>query len=122
MITFEVDNLKSMNAKISVFADFLKSRDIADEDVFLSRLVSSELISNVIRHGGDTAEFKGELLVDKISITVTAASQADICLNPAMPGVLAESGRGLYIINAVSMNGIERLGSGVLRVYIKRTK
>lgn len=111
-----------MNIKLGAFTEFLKARDISDEDVFLSRLVSCELISNVIRHGGDTAEFKGELMVDKISITVTAKSQADINLNPSKPSVFAEGGRGLYIINAVSMNGIERGEGGELRVFIKRTK
>lgn len=122
MITFKVDNLANMNAQLRVFADFLRAQKLADEDVFLSRLVSCELISNVIRHGGDSAEFKGELMVDKISITVTARSQANINLNPAMPDVFSEGGRGLYIINAVSMNGIERGEDGELRVYIKRTK
>lgn len=122
MITFKVDNLKNMNVQLGAFADFLKSQQLADEDVFLSRLVSCELISNVIRHGGDCAVFKGELLGDKISITVTARSQANINLNPAMPDVFSEGGRGLYIINAVSMNGIERGEEGELRVFIKRTK
>lgn len=122
MITFKVDNLKNMNVELGAFVDFLKSQNITDEDVFLSRLVSCELISNVIRHGGDTAEFKGELMVDKISITVTAQSQSNINLAPARPSVFAEGGRGLYIINAVSMNGIERGDGGELRVYIKRTK
>lgn len=122
MITFKVDNLKNMNIELSAFVDFLRAQNIADEDVFLSRLVSCELISNVIRHSGETAEFKGELLIDKISITVTAQSQSVINLTPAKPSVLSEGGRGLYIINAVSMNGIERLPNGELRVYIKRTK
>lgn len=122
MITFKVDNLKNMNIELGAFVDFLKAQNISDEDVFLSRLVSCELISNVIRHGGDIAEFKGELMVDKISITVTAPSQSTVNLTPARPSVLAEGGRGLYIINAVSMNGIERLADGELRVYIKRTK
>lgn len=121
MIKFKVDNLKNMNIELGAFIDFLRSQNISDEDVFLSRLVSCELISNVIRHGGDAAEFKGELMVDKISITVTAQSQSGINLTPAKPSVLAEGGRGLYIINAVSMNGIERGEGGELRVYIKRT-
>ena len=111
-----------MNVQLGAFADFLKAQQIADEDVFLSRLVSCELLSNVIRHGGECAEFKGELLVDKISITVTARSQENINLNPAMPDIFSEGGRGLYIINAVSMNGIEQGEGGELRVYIKRTK
>lgn len=122
IVTFRVDNLKNMTVQLKAFADYLRSQNITDEDVFLSRLVSCELISNVIRHGGDCAEFKGELLSDKISISVTAKSQKDIELNTSRPSVFAESGRGLYIINEVSISGIERGADGELKVYIKRTK
>lgn len=122
IVEFKVDNLKNMTAQLKAFAEFLRSRDIAEDDVFLSRLVSCELITNVIRHGGEAAEFRGELLNDKISITVTADSQRGIKLNPERPDVFAESGRGLYIINEVSINGLERGEDGELRVFIRRTK
>lgn len=111
-----------MSAQLAAFAEFLKSSDIAEEDVFLSRLVSCELISNVIRHGGEAAVFRGELLADKISISVTALSQEGIDLTPVKPDLLSESGRGIYIINAVSMDGIARGENGELRVNIKRTR
>ena len=122
MITFKVDNLKEMSAQLAAFADFLRSSQVSDEDVFLSRLVSSELITNVIRHGGEEAEFKGELLCDKIAISVTALCQRGIDLNPARPAVLSDGGRGIYIINAVSINGIERGEHGELRECIRRTR
>lgn len=122
MIEFKVDNLKNMTALVRTFAEYLLSQDVAEEDVFLSRLVSCELISNVIRHGGEEAGFKGELLADKISITVIANSQRGVNLNPPKPPAFAEGGRGLYIINAVSLNGIQRGKNGELMVYIKRTQ
>ena len=122
IVKFRVDNLKNMTEQLKEFSEFLRSCEIAEEEVFLSRLVSCELISNVIRHGGEAADFIGELLSDRISITVTADSQKNLNLNPARPDVFAESGRGLYIINEVSMSGIERGEKGELRVYIRRTK
>lgn len=121
MVEFKVDNLKNMNALLRGFAEYLLSQNIAEEDVFLSRLVSCELISNVIMHGGQAAEFKGELMPDKISITVTAECQKGVDIRPAKPPVFAEGGRGIYIINAVSLSGLERGEGGELRVYIKRT-
>lgn len=120
MITFRIEDLKTMNARMREFAEFLISCDVDDEAVFFSRLVSCELISNVIRHGGDTAEFRGELLPDRISITVSAESQDSVNLRTDRPEAFAESGRGLYIINAVSINGVERGERGELKVYIKR--
>lgn len=122
IVKFKVDNLKNMNAQLKEFSEFLRSFGISDEDVFFSRLVSCELLANVIRHGGEAAEFCGELLSDRIAVTVKAQSQKDIDLEPVRPDVFAESGRGLYIINEVSLNGIERGENGELRVYIRRTK
>ena len=121
MVTFKVENLKNMTAQIGVFVEFLRSRNIPDNDVFLSRLVSSELISNVIRHGGEAAEFYGEIMSDRISITVKAQSQKGVNLKPSAPDVFAENGRGLYIVNSVCIGDIERGDDGELTVYIKRT-
>ena len=121
IVTFKVENLKNMTSQLTVFADFLRSRNIPDDDVFLSRLVSSELISNVIRHGGEAAEFSGEILSDRISITVKAQSQKGVNLTPPVPDVFAENGRGLYIVNSVYIGDIERGSDGELTVYIKRS-
>ncbi len=121
MITFKLDNLKNMNAQLKAFAEFLRLNDIADDDIFMSRLVSCELITNVIRHSGEAAFFTGELLVDRIAITVAADGQKDFELSPSAPDVFAESGRGLYIVNRIALGGIERGEGGELKVYIKRT-
>ena len=59
MITFKVDNLKNMNDCLKPFLEFLRSFGVTDDDVFDSRLVSCELITNVIRHLGETANFEG---------------------------------------------------------------
>ena len=94
MISFRVENLKNMNAQLKAFLDFLRSLDVPEDDVFFSRLVACELIANVLRHGGEAAAFTGELLSDKISITVTAESQKNVNLTPSLPDVFAENGRG----------------------------
>lgn len=118
MITFKVDNLNNMNAELREFAEFLRAQSIADEDIFASRLVSCELITNVIRHSGEAATFTGELFSDSISITVTAKSLQNLPLSAEMPDVFAESGRGLYIVRC--FGEIERSETGGLKVCIKR--
>ena len=118
MITFSVDNLKNMHNELRAFSEFLQRSAICDEDIFASRLVSCELITNVIRHGGEEAHFKGELLPDAITITVTAKSLENVKLNAKMPDVFAENGRGMYIVRC--FGEIERDGQGGLRVCIKR--
>ena len=74
MITFRVDNLKNMNACLKPFLDYLRSVDVDDDDVFDSRLVSCELISNVLKHLGETANFEGAVNGEDIVITVSSES------------------------------------------------
>ena len=101
MITFKVDNLKNMNAELKSFADFLRLSGADDDDIFASKLVSCELITNVIRHGGDEAEFTGTLTGDRIIITVSAESLKGVDISRPAPDVFAESGRGLYIVKSI---------------------
>lgn len=117
IVTFKVDNLNKMNSELRAFAEFLRLNAIADEDVFASRLVSCELITNVIRHGGEAAEFTGELRADRIIVTVNAKSLQDLNTEVGAPDVFAESGRGLYIVKCF---GEIETSDGGLRVCIKR--
>ena len=119
MISFKVDNLKNMRSQLKTFADFLRLSGANDDDIFASKLVSCELITNVIRHGGDEAEFTGTLSGDTIMITVTAESFKGLDIMRPAPDVLAESGRGLYIIRSICSD-IERGERGEIKVIIKR--
>ena len=119
MISFKIDNLKNMGPNLKTFADFLRLSGADDEDIFASKLVSCELITNVIRHGGDEAEFTGSLSNDTIIITVTAESFKNLDLTRPAPDVFAESGRGLYIIKSICSK-IERGEHGEIKVLIKR--
>lgn len=120
MIKFTVGDLKDMHARLDTFTNFLRLADVADDDIFLSRLVSCELITNVIRHGGDEAAFTGVLTGDKIYITISADSLKNFDGEGNLPDVFAESGRGLYIVKSICGGGIERGDNGELQVYIKR--
>ncbi len=119
MMKFKVDNLKSMNTELKLFSEYLRLCGADDDDIFASKLVSCELITNVIRHGGDEALFTGILTCDNIVITVAADSLKDLDLNFCMPNAFAESGRGLYIVRSFCKE-IERGECGEIKVTIKR--
>lgn len=118
-ISFKVDNLKNMNCELKAFADFLRGAGVDDDEIFSSKLVSCELITNVIRHGGEEAQFTGTLTGDKIEITVSAQSLIGLDLCRSAPDVFAESGRGLYIIKSLCGN-IQAGEQGQIKVEIKR--
>lgn len=119
MITFKVDNLKNMNDCLKPFLDFLLRSGVTDDDVFDSRLVSCELITNVIRHLGETASFEGAVNAENIVISVSSESTDGKKIYAALPDVFAESGRGLYIVKAICCGNVESDGCSV-KVYIKR--
>ena len=113
MITFEVDDLRNMNAELAQFLRYLKGLGVDEDAVFDSRLVSCELITNVLRHCGGSACFSGVFDDGEITITVCATKPAgEICV-PDLPSALAEGGRGLYIVNAVSGGNVSISGGNV---------
>lgn len=117
-VAFKVDNLNEMSSALSDFAEFLRGQQFCDDEVFASRLVSCELITNVIRHSGEEAEFVAELFPDRITITVIAKGLDGVNIHTEVPDVFAESGRGLYIIRC--FGEIEPAKEGGLTVNIKR--
>jgi len=119
MISFKIDDLKNMHAELKTFADFLRGGGASDDDIFLSKLVSCELITNVIRHGGDEAQFTAIMSGGDIVITVAADSLKNLELKAGLPDVFSESGRGLYIVKSIC-SAFERGDDGEIRVIIER--
>ena len=124
MIKFKVDNLKNMNVALKQFLDFLEKSGVLEDDIFDSRLVSCELITNVIRHGNEEAHFEGIVAGDVIKITVKGGQANAVCQTPKLPNdIFAESGRGLYIIKSICSGDIKTEGSSVtVKIKIKQTK
>lgn len=113
MITFEVDDIREMNTELAHFLRYLQGLGIDEDAVFDSRLISCELITNVLRHCGGSACFSGVFDNGEIVITVCAEKPAgEICV-PDLPSALAEGGRGLYIVNAVSGGNVFISGGSV---------
>ena len=119
MISFKVDDLRDMNGFLKEFLDYLESENVDADCVFDSRLVSCELISNVIKHCGEAAYFCGSLTGDELVINVRGGRSVGIVPKPTLPEALAESGRGLYIVNAVSGGNVSVNGNKIT-VIIKR--
>ena len=116
--SFRADNLISMSESLSAFSARLKENGVREDAIFFSRLAGCELMTNAIRHGGEEAEFEGEILPDRIRITVIS-SNGSFALSATLPDLMSESGRGLYIVKSICIGEIERRGKA-LTVYIKK--
>ena len=120
MIKFAVDNLTDMHAALQNFASRLRVLGLNEDDVFFSRLVGCELLTNVIRHCGTLASFTGEIEGDMIVISVSSEESHSLPPCPELPDVLSESGRVLYIVNAVCSGNVTYKGNTVIaKIAIK---
>lgn len=122
MIKFELDDIRDLNARLNCFIDYLENFGVDDDGVFYSRLVACELLTNALRHSGGTACFSGLFSDGDVVITVRTDKAVDGLKIPSLPDALQESGRGLYIINAVSDGNVVFEGGNVTVTLKKEFK
>ena len=123
---YTVSDFESLHAAMDSFCDFLRDECVAEESIFDSKLVLSELVSNVLQHAKGTADITGEIVEGKIRLEVTADSSFRPPEKTALPeDDYADHGRGLYIVDKISESRATTARGGILVVirtnYIKRS-
>ncbi len=120
MTKVKIDNLECLNDVLEQLSIFLEGCDIDIDDIFDSKIVTCELVTNVFRHtdGVATAEWGVEDGYIHISVTSNNQSGQEGVINPQLPDVFAESGRGLYIVQSICEGEIKTKG-GTIKVKIK---
>jgi anti-sigma regulatory factor (Ser/Thr protein kinase) len=92
--------------------------DFADDVIADALLVTSELVTNAVRHGGDAVFLGLEILEDSIGISVSDDT-------PAVPAPRVatdddEGGRGLAIVTALSTDwGVADAPGGGKRIWVR---
>ena len=121
-MVFEIKNYTSMKTALDSLCDFLTEREVHSDQIFDSRLAACEILANVLRHEKNGAKLHFEVEDGFIRLTILS----DTPFFPkrvALPDLLSEHGRGLFLTCSVSENGIEPIeeGNGV-RIRIKVIK
>lgn len=98
---FEIENYETMQSAITQFCRFLNELSVSPESVFDSKLVASELVGNVLRHSNGRATLRGEVQNGFIELTVLSTEQYTPPTQSRKAEVYAESGRGLFLVDAV---------------------
>ncbi len=105
---FEIKNYESMRQAIDELCRLLTERNVSEEKVFDSKLVATELLSNVLRHGTGEGTLYADFQDGHIQIRVHSAQAFIPPKYSQKASVYAEHGRGLYLIDAICE---ERTGS-----------
>lgn len=90
----EVKNFEALRAAMKQLCDFLEERDVPEDSVFDSKLVVSELVSNVLQHSDGTAflegEIRGNFIELKVRSTVRFCPPEESCCSAYMPKAAAD--------------------------------
>ncbi len=98
---FEIKNYESMRRAIEELCLQLTQRNVSDEKVFDSKLVATELLGNVLRHGTGEGTLYADFQDGHVEIHVRSAQAFIPPKNSQKASVYAEHGRGLYLIDAI---------------------
>ena len=98
---FEVSDLQSLRAALDCFCRFLQQEEVAEESIFDSRLVLSELAGNVLRHTKGVAHVRCGIVDGKVQVEVSSSAAFRPPEHPRLPATDAESGRGLYLVDKI---------------------
>ncbi len=95
---FEIDDYNALREALQKMS--LALRELSEETVFNSKLVATELLSNVLQHGGGRAIFRVEKTGDEIRICVQSENKYRPPEKSVCADLYAERGRGLFLVDA----------------------
>ncbi|MBO5782789.1 MAG: ATP-binding protein [Clostridia bacterium] len=100
-MNFEVKDFLSLHKALDDFCEFLTHAGIAEESVFDSRLIVSELATNVLKHARATAFIEGGIFNGKIEVEIFSNAKFNAPEKSVLPDETAEHGRGLYLVDKI---------------------
>ncbi len=116
----EIKNFAELEAALRQLCDFLSKQKIDEDTVFESKLISFELVSNVLCHSDGIAYFMGAVKDGFVEIEVGSDERFVPPERTTCSDVNAERGRGLYLVDCFCERRIAT-GDGV-KVFIRIKK
>jgi anti-sigma regulatory factor (Ser/Thr protein kinase) len=101
---FEIGATADLKAATQAICQRLEESGIPKEKIFDCRLVVNELVGNVLRHSNGTASVKGNVKEGCIEIFVRSTEGFVPPTVSVCSPVTAEGGRGLYLVDSVSVS------------------
>ena len=117
---FEIDSFEAMDRALKALVLLLEQQNIDENVVFDSRLVSCELLSNVLQHTAGRAFFTPVVKDGFVELQIDGEIPFVPPETSTCAEVYAESGRGLFLVDAFCDRRIAT-DRGV-KVYIKLSK
>lgn len=97
---FEIDDYNALEQALHQLCMHLEAEHAPEQAVFDSKLVACELLSNVLRHGGERAYFYAATEGDFLHLRVRGNNGFRPPEKAICSDVTAECGRGLFLVDA----------------------
>jgi anti-sigma regulatory factor (Ser/Thr protein kinase) len=117
-MNFEVRDFQTLRTALDAFCNFLREACVAEDSIFDSRLVLSELANNVLQHSSGVAIISGEIREKKVEVEVRSSEPFVPPEKSVLPDCTAECGRGLFLIDKIGERRYLTPEGGI-RVVIK---
>ncbi len=120
---YEVDDFNAMREALHDMCARLQAFMVSEQAVFDCKLVASELLSNVLQHGGGRAYCSVELDGGALRLSVRGERDFRPPEKSRCSDVTADNGRGLFLVDAMSESRTYSKEEGVcvvIRVYYDR--
>lgn len=114
---YEIFDYTGMEKALRELSSYLEQFNICEDLVFDSRLVTSELISNVLQHSTGKAFFSSLVRDGFIELEIGSDEKFTPPATSHCSGVYAESGRGLFLVDTFCEKRIATQDG--VRVFIK---
>ena len=104
MLRFEVKTVVELQNATQAFCQHLEENSVPKDKVYDCRLVVNELVGNVLRHSDGWATFQSNVEKDRVEIFIRSTAQFFPPAKSQCSPVTAESGRGLFLVDSVSVS------------------
>ena len=98
---YEINDYNALRDALHKMCDRLQEQLVGEQSLFHCKLVASELLANVLQHGGGKAYLTAELQENRVIIRVKAERAFRPPEESKCSDVDSEYGRGLFIIDAI---------------------
>ncbi len=99
---YEIDDFNALRRALHDMCDTLQRRFVCEQTVFDCKLVASELLSNVLQHGGGRAFCTVSLDGGVLRMSVRGEREYRPPERSVCAPTHSESGRGLFLVDCVS--------------------
>lgn len=117
---YSIDSYERLKTAVADFCAYLVENKVANDSIFDCRLVVNELVGNILKHEQSTAFLSVQVTETEVVLSVRSENGYTPPVVSRCSGVYAENGRGLFLVDSVSVTRTVSQENGIT-VRVKKS-